>query len=571
MLVLGLPSFHHSGWGLVKDGKPIRAIQEERLNRIKHYPYYTDTKEHPMQLGLDYLFKGLNHSVEDCDAATIPMMPNGEEYHDMQYLVVDSIDEVISKGLKNNYNNVLSFIKSKGFKGKVVFVNHQLSHAAYAYNFSGYEKTDVISYDGAGCGFPPEVVVGFSVDNHNYEKLFSYNVPHSLGHIYSNTTNRIFGDRSDGCEGKVMGLAPYGKNNPDYTMLVLDKKNDMYVATYPNTTKMFYPGVEPYNSKFGLRQGMITQRENKKKWDFDDPKDMFYVDLAATAQSSVEAAGIHYVKKLKNISGNENLCITGGVALNSCLNGLIRRTSIYSSTFAAPACHDGGHGLGAPLFYCNLVKKNKDFKRVTSDFFGYPYSDDDCIQAADELGVSYEKFDTLDDLGSDIADSLIDQKIIAVFNEGSEFGPRALGHRSIMVDPRTAEMKDTLNARVKFREGYRPFAPIVLKEHAAEYFEFDDSDFMLFVAKATERAKKEVPAVIHVDGTARMQTVGSDNEPFYSTLKNFYDKTGTAVLLNTSFNVAGEPIVETPQDAIRCFLGTSIDILYLNKIKITKS
>jgi carbamoyltransferase len=569
MLILGLPSFHHSGWGLVKDGIPLRAIQEERLNRIKHYPYYTDLIKHPMSLGVEYLFRGFDFSVADCDAATIPMLPRDNSLKHLEMYVVDSVDEVINRNLKTDYNQVLKFIKSQGFKGKIVFVNHQLSHAAYAYNLSGYESCDILSYDGAGCGDPPEVVVAYHVDNHEYKRVFSYRVPHSLGHVYSNTTNRIFGERSDGCEGKVMGLAPYGSPRPELKMLTHKPDENMYVSTYQNTTKMQYSGVEPHASIFGLRQSNIPQRESRKKWDFEDAEDNFYADLAASAQNSVEEAGIHYVKRLNSETGEENLCLTGGVALNSCLNGLIRRNNIYSSTFAPPACHDGGHGLGAPLFYSNFVSPIKS-DRVKSDFFGYPYTTEDCIKAANELGASFEKFDNLDELGEDIAQTVADQKIIAIFNEGSEFGPRALGHRSIVVDPRTPEMKDVLNARVKFREAYRPFAPIVLKDHALEFFEFDESDFMLFVAKGTDRAKKEVPAVIHVDGTARMQTVTEENQPFHSMLSHFHKITGTPVLLNTSFNIAGEPIVETPQDAIRCFMGTSIDVLYLNLLKITK-
>ncbi len=570
MLVLGLPSFHHSGWGLVEDGTVIRAVQEERLNRIKHYPYYTDLNEHPMTLGVEYLFRGLSHQLSDCDAATIPMMPMGKNYHSMDMLEVESIDEVIAQKLKPDYNTILTFIKDQGFTGKIIFVNHQLSHAAYVYNLSGYDTADVISYDGAGCGFPPEVVVGFHVDNHRYKKLFSYHVPHSLGHVYSNTTSRIFGNRSDGMEGKVMGLAPYGQPDPSLKMLVHNTQPDMYVATYPSTTKVHYPGINPFASTFGLRQTAIPQREHKKPWDFDDEGDMFYANLAASAQQSIEDAGMHYVKKLRGLTGEDNLCITGGVALNSCLNGLIRRTGVYKSTFAAPACHDGGHGIGAPLYYCGTTVDTHNYTRVDSDFFGYPYTLDDCRQAAVASGVEFQEFESADLLGQDIAESLVDQKIIAVFNKGSEFGPRALGHRSIMVDPRTAEMKDTLNARVKFREAYRPFAPIVLQDHALDYFEFDSSEFMLFVAHATQKAIDEVPAVIHVDGTARMQSVGETNEPFYSALSHFYKLTGVPVLLNTSFNVAGEPIVETPQDAIRCFMGTSIDILYLNNLKIEK-
>ena len=567
MLILGLPAQHHSAWGLVKDGKPLRAIQEERLNRIKHYPYYTDRIQYPMELGLEYLFRGFDFDVSDCDAATITMIPLGEELKDRDMYVVETVDEAIERDLKPDYNTLLTFIQEQGFKGKIVFVNHQLSHAAYAYNLSGYDSCDILSYDGAGCGFPPEVVVGYRVDNHKYTRMFSYRVPHSLGHVYSNTTNRIFGERSDGCEGKVMGLAPYGNRRDELRMLI--QAGDMYAATYQNTNKMNYAGLEPYASLFGIKQCNVIQREKKKKWDFADELDQFYADLAASAQQSVEDAGLHYVKRLQAETSGDNLCLTGGVALNSCLNGLIRRSGVYKSTFAPAACHDGGHGLGGPLYYSNAVKP-VSLERVKNDFFGYPYSTDDCIKAANELGIKYEQFDDIDALGKDIAETVADQQIIAIFNEGSEFGPRALGHRSIVVDPRTAEMKDVLNARVKFREAYRPFAPIVLREHALEFFEFDESDFMLFVAKGTDRAKKEVPAVIHVDGTARMQTVSEHNQPFHSMLTHFHRLTGTPVLLNTSFNVAGEPIVETPADAIRCFLGTSIDVLYLNLIKITK-
>jgi len=569
MIILGLPSSHHSAWGIVKDGKVLRAILESRLNRIKHYPYYTNLKENPMTLGLEYLLRGQNFSVGDIDVATIPVLPKDSKFHHLDIVEMDSIDDVIQTNAAPWYSAILEFIKSEGFKGKIVFVNHQLSHASYAYNLSGYKECDVLSYDGAGCGWPPEVVVGFHVNSHRYNRLFSVRVPHSLGHVYSNTTNRIFGNRSDGCEGKVMGLAPYGVPDERLTMLKLDENSETYISTYPSTTKIQYSGIEPHSSIFGLRQQNIPQRENKKKWNFDDESDMFYANLAASAQRSVENAGMYYAKKLLDETGSDNLCLVGGVALNSCLNGKIRRSGIYKNVFAGPACHDGGHAIGAPLYYSNL-KNPKKTERLKDDFFGYPYSDDECLSAAEEFNLTYSSFNNTESLSADIAKSIADKKIIAIFNKGSELGPRALGHRSIVVDPRTPEMKDTLNARVKFREAYRPFAPFVLQDYASDYFEFKDSEFMLFVAKATEKAKKEVPAVIHVDGTARMQSVRKNNEPFYSTLKNFYKMTGVPVLLNTSFNIAGEPIVETPQDAIRCFLGTSIDILYLNNLKIEK-
>ena len=586
MIILGLPSYHHSGWGLIKDGKIIRAVQEERLNRIKDYPYRINLKENPMSLGIDYLFKNLDINLSDCDAATIPQIPVSLSEKDFTMVEFKDVDLVIKSNLIPGYNELLSLLKSKGFNGKIVSVNHQLSHAAYAYYYSGYQNADILSYDGAGCGDPPEVVVGFNVENHEFRKVFSYRVPHSLGHVYSNTTSRIFGvdkfmyseeaerfitNEAHGKEGKTMGLAPYGTFNPDMQMLIHDPKKKMYVSTYQSTSKVPYSGIEPYSSRLGERQSGVKRREKNKPWDFNDPSDKFYADLAATAQRSIEEAGQFYVKKLKDITNCENLCLTGGVALNSCLNGKIRRSGVYKSVFAPPACHDGGHGIGAPLYYFNQKSSNKsEISRINNDFLGYPYTLDDCKNAANSLGVKVEEISDIDSLGEDIAKSIIDQKIVAIFRGSSEFGPRALGHRSIMVDPRTAAMKDILNERVKFREAYRPFAPIVLKDHALDYFDFDDSDFMLFVAKGTDRAIKEVPAVIHVDGTARMQTVTEGNEPFYSTLNHFYKMTGTPVLLNTSFNVAGEPIVETPEDAIRCFLGTSIDILYLDNLKIVK-
>jgi carbamoyltransferase len=568
MLILGLPSFHNSAWGLVKDGKCVRAIAEERLNRIKHYPYFTDLKEHPMELGIEYLFRDTEFKLSDCSAATIPYMPDGEKYYDLDYFEVDNVQEVLDNRYKTNYDVILKFIKSQGFDGKIVFVNHQLSHAAYAYNLSGYNTCDVLSYDGAGCGTPPEVVAGYHVDDHIYEKLFAYTVPHSLGHIYGTTTNRLFGDKSAGLEGKTMGLASYGDPNPHMTMMVHDEAKDMYVATYPSTTKLPYKGVEPFASLFGLRQENIRQRE-RKPWNFDDPTDKAYADLAASAQKSIEDAGLFYVKKLKKITNEKNLCLTGGVALNSCLNGLIRRENMYEKTFAPSGCNDAGHALGSPMYYESRFNKFKH-ERIDNDFLGYPYSLTDCKNAAEKVGVSYTELNSIQEAAEDMANELVNQKIIAIFNEAPEFGPRALGHRSIVVDPRTAEMKDTLNARVKFREAYRPFAPFVLEEKATDYFEFGDSDFMLFVAKVTEKGQRDIPAVVHVDNTSRLQTVNELNEPFYSTLKSFYKKTGTPVLLNTSFNVAGEPIVEAPEDAIRCFMGTSIDILYLNTLKIVK-
>lgn len=581
MLILGLPSFHNSAWGLVKDGKCVRAIAEERLNRIKHYPNRRELlKENPMELGLEYLFRGLDVTVKDCEVATIPYMPlmrlitpEAPEYHDLPYLTVNSVQEVLDHSLTQtldpHYPQLLKFIASQGFVGKVVFVNHQLSHAAYAYNLSGYEECDVLSYDGAGCGFPPEVVASWHVSNHEYTKIFSHCVPHSLGHIYSNTTKSIFGKGSDGLEGKTMGLAPYGTPQEEMKMMIHDPEKDMFVATYPSTTKMQYKGVEPFASKFGVRQENISQRPSKKPWNFEDSADQEYANLAASAQNSIETAGMFYVNKLKRNSGSKNLCLTGGVALNSCLNGLIRREKVYESTFAPSGCNDAGHALGAPMYYESRFNKFPH-ERIQNDFLGYPYSTEECIAAANELDVEYTDLGSLDSVGEDMANELIDQKIIAVFNEAPEFGPRALGHRSIVVDPRTAEMKDTLNARVKFREAYRPFAPFVLEENATEYFEFGDSEFMLFVAKATEKGAKEVPAVVHVDNTARLQTVNEKNQPFHSALVHFYRKTGTPVLLNTSFNVAGEPIVEAPIDAIRCFLGTAIDVLYLNTLKIVK-
>tara|TARA_B100000686_G_C16711237_1_gene929255 strand:- start:465 stop:1601 length:1137 start_codon:yes stop_codon:yes gene_type:complete len=376
-------------------------------------------------------------------------------------------------------------------------------------------------------------------------------------------------DEANGKEGKVMGLASYGSPIDSYKMMVLDEDSDFYIATYQPTNKIGYEGVEPYSTNLGTKQENIPRREKNKVWDFNDKSDIFYADLAATAQKSIEDAAMHYVKKLKKITGSKNICLTGGVALNSCLNGLIKRSGIYESVFAGPATHDGGHGIGAPLYYYNHISEQKS-EKISNDFLGYPYTIEDCKNAAKDLGVSFKEFKDNKSLTEDIADSLVNQKIIAVFSKGSEFGPRALGHRSIVVDPRTQGMKDTLNARVKFREAYRPFAPIVLKEHALDYFEFEESEYMLFVANATEKAIKEVPATIHVDGTARMQTVTDDNEPFYSMLNNFYRLTGVPVLLNTSFNIAGEPIVETPEDAIKCFLGTSIDILYLDFLKIEK-
>lgn len=574
MYILGIPSFHHPGWTLVKDGRILLAIQEERVNRIKNYPVNCNLKKYPLILGYYYILRHANLTAKDINHIAIPTRidNNTTTSYDANY-IKKCFNSTFhkSESLKqklNAYKSIIKTVIKDGFKGNIHFIDHHTCHAAYTYYYSNFNDSAILSVDGSGDDWPPEAIAGFIVLNKDFKKIFSFKVPHSLGHIYSNVTNKIFGEKSDGEEGKTMGLAPYGKPLTD---LEFCKIKDGYVqATYSSTTKIKYDGLEPYANTLGNRLEKIPTRP-KRKWNLNSKEDRFYADLAATVQRDLEKAIVFYSDLLKEKTKLENLCLTGGVALNSSANALIRRSGKFKNVFAAPAANDAGTSAGAALYlYYNVLEKESARQPINKDFLGFSYSNSDCLKTVKKYGLPFEKLSSRQTLAVSCSEDLCAKKIIGLFNESSEFGPRALGHRSIIVDPRQAEMKDILNSRVKFREVFRPFAPAVLKFEANKYFEFSDSPFMLFIANCKEEAIKKTPAINHIDNTARLQTVDYNNQPFFDIITEFFKKTNIPVILNTSFNVAGEPIVETPSDAINCFLNTDIDVLYLNNIKINK-
>ena len=573
MYILGIPSFHHPSWTLLKDGKVIMAIQEERVNRIKNYPVGRDLKKTPLIQGYYYIIKHAKIKPSEIDHITIPSRidENTITSYNVDYIKKLKSTSNASQSLKqklSSYKPIIKTLVKEGFRGNIHFIDHHTCHAAYVYYHSNFNSSAILSVDGSGDGFPPEAIAGFTVSDRDFKKIFSFKVPHSLGHIYSNVTNKIFGEKSDGEEGKTMGLAPYGK--PIEGLKLSQIKDDYVQATYSSTTKIKYDGIEPYASKLGSRLENIKTRP-KRKWNLDSQEDKFYTNLAATVQKNLEEAMIFYANLLKEKTNQENLCLTGGVALNSSANALIKRDTKFENVFAAPAANDAGTSAGSALYlYYSVLNKKSDRHQIKNDYLGFSYSDKDCLESVKKHGLPFEQFSSKKELATSCSKDLSNQKIIGLFNEGSEFGPRALGHRSIIVDPRKAEMKDILNSRVKFREIFRPFAPAVLKSKAEEYFEFSDSPFMLFIANCKEEAIQKTPAINHVDNTARLQTVDQNNQPFFDIITEFYKETNVPVILNTSFNVAGEPIVETPSDAINCFLNTDIDILYLNNIKINK-
>lgn len=419
---------------------------------------------------------------------------------------------------------------------KIHVIDHHLAHAAAVFYSSTYRESAILIVDGRGS---QKETQSLFIGNENGIELVARTTTIGIGLLYAAVTQAIgFGLLQ---EGKTMGLAPYGA---DHKKKILDipKHYDGIITDYSAIC------VEGSYDLKG-NHAAIETFEDKARAAFE-------------VQQECEAAMLHLARFAKEKTGMEYLCISGGVALNSVANNEILRAGIFTDIFINPAASDTGIPLGCALYGYHVLQKQPRLSGVLSAYVGPQYSDDDDRQAL--LGAPGVK--VIEENAEQVAAQLLAKNYIVGCCRGrSEMGPRSLGNRSILMSPLKAENKDVLNLRVKHRESFRPFAPAIMVEHTKDYFAIDrESPFMLLVPDVKPDKRDVIPAVTHVDGTARLQTVSQrDNPQFYALIKAFHDKTGVPVLLNTSFNVAGEPIVETPADAVRCFLGTEIDALLL--------
>lgn len=454
---------------------------------------------------------------------------------------------------------------------------HHLSHACQAFFTSGFEEAAIMIVDGQGVpmdrtfGDQLSGCIGFGKNN-DIKILEEIPVASSLGSMYSSFTSRIGFKTNE--EGKTMGLAPYGTDSI-YKHIKKELKFDVNKYNFKNLKKIISDKFKPNKFSYILPNyskllKLYPQRSTK------DPIEQIHMDLAYAVQKLTEDVMIHLANKIYSKTRSNYLCIAGGVGLNCVANYQVLKNTPFKEIYIHPNPGDNGLVIGQALWAYNLdLKKTRKYV-AKDDYLGKKYLNKDFQLAFKYLkkfsNVKYEKCNNFDDLYSKVAHDISNGKIVSWFQGRSEFGPRALGNRSILADPRRKDMKDILNSRVKFRESFRPFTPSVLEEYCEEYFDLKfPSPFMLHAAYVKKNKRKKIPAITHVDNTARIQTVSKkSNKHYYNLIQKFNSLTGIPMVLDTSFNIAGEPIVETPLDAVKCFLSTDIDVLGIDNFYIQK-
>ena len=592
--ILGISAFYHdSAATLIKDGKIISAAQEERFSRKKHdsgFPFNA----------INFVLNFSNIKLKDIDHIV---------FYEKPFLKFERLLETYvafaPKGFQSFSKAMPIWLREKLFQKKLIFdylheidvsfkddskllfSEHHLSHAASAFYPSPFEEAIILTADGVGEWATTTVAIG---KKNQLEIVKELHFPHSLGLLYSAFTYYT-GFKVNSGEYKLMGLAPYGK--AIYTDKILDHLIDLKDdGTFMLDQKYFNysTGLTMTNKNFDKLFG------EKRREPETDEITQFHMDIAASIQEVTEKIMLLLTKSLRKEYQIPNLCLAGGVALNCVANGKILKEKIFENIWVQPAAGDAGGSLGAALGYWHIdlnkerSETNKD--NMSGSYLGNEFQENEITQKFDEIGASYEKLkqnEIIDKTAKDLADG----KAVGWFQGRMEFGPRALGNRSILGDPRSATMQKNLNLKVKYRESFRPFAPSVIREDLNDWFEIDvDSPYMLFVSEVKKEKtltmttdqkklfgidllnikKSEIPAVTHVDYSARIQTVSKENNPlYYKLLEKFKEKTNCPVLVNTSFNIRGEPIVHSPEDAFKCFMGTDLDVLVVGNCYLTKN
>lgn len=594
MYVLGISAYYHDAAAcLIQDGEIVAAAQEERFTRKKHdasFPVNAigyclaeaqiDSSQIDHIVFYDKPFLKFHRLIE----TYLAYAPRGFE----------SFAQAIPAWLKDKLFQRRTIAKAlitmwgsgRDWEQRLLFSEHHLSHAASAFFPSPFENAAVLTMDGVGEWTTTSLAIG-SGSSLNVTKEIHF--PHSLGLLYSAMTYYT-GFKVNSGEYKVMGLAPYGQ--PKYVQLIkdhlIDIKEDGSFAldmSYFNYCTGLTMTNEKFDRLFGgpprAQEAELTQRE---------------MDLAASIQVVTEDVVIKLAKNIAQTTGEKNLCLAGGVALNCVANGKLLRENIFENIWIQPAAGDAGGALGAALAAYHLMLKGP--RHVTpgrdamkGSYLGPQFSSEETEKRLTASGAVFSMH-TDEEITELTAQALADGKAVGWHAGRMEFGPRALGARSIIADPRSASMQKTLNLKVKYRESFRPFAPSILREDVSEWFEMDvDSPYMLLVADVVKDKRREmtvqeealfgieklnvprseIPAVTHVDYSARIQTVHQETNPrYYQVLKRFKALTGCPVLVNTSFNVRGEPIVSTPEDAFRCLMGTELDVLVVGNAFLRK-
>lgn len=561
MKILGISAFYHdSAAALVCDGELIAAAQEERFTRKKHddgFPVHA----------IKYCLAQARLTVEQLDHVVFYDKPF-TKFERLWFTYLDQFPRGFRSFIQaipvwmNDKLWIKSIIRSElGYKGDVLFSDHHLSHAASAFLVSPFKEAAILTVDGVGEWSTSTWGMGHDTA---VELLHETRFPHSLGLLYSAYTYYL-GFKVNSAEYKVMGLAPYGK--PTYYDKVRETVQWKEDGSFRLNTKYFdyLHGLrmtsDAFHELFGgpPREGgtRLTQRE---------------FDIAASIQKVTDEIMLAMASHARQATGMKNLCMAGGVALNCVANAKILQSAGFEGLWVQPAAGDAGGALGAAYYLHHSVLGNPRCFEMRHALYGPEFERDECKSVLDTLKAAYEELDQ-PELVKRTASLIASNNVVGWFQGRMEFGPRALGSRSILADARDPAMKDALNMKIKFREGFRPFAPSVIDEATRDYFELEaphDSPFMLLVANV-KPDRRVIPSVTHVDGSARLQTVNKEVNPLYHELiSEFGRQTGVPVIINTSFNVRGEPIVCTPLDAYRCFMRTNMDYLAVGPFLMDK-
>ena len=600
--ILGISAFYHdSAASLIVDGEIIAAAQEERFTRIKHTPDF------PVE-SIKYCLNEAGLTLDELDAIV---------FYDKPLLKFERLLQTYyafaPKGLISFLKAIPVWIKEKLFlkkliydglseigdfnkKGvKLLFPEHHLSHAASAFYPSMFEESAILTIDGVGEWSTVSICRG----NGNEIKIIQeMEFPHSVGLLYTAFTYFI-GFTVNSGEYKLMGLAPYGNKDSEETKKFISLIKDEMIDIKEDGSVWLNQSF--FNYATGLKMIKTSKWESLlgiKRRKAESEIEQVHCNLAIAIQIITEEIVIKLAREAKRVTGSKNLCLAGGVALNCVANGKLIKENIFENIYIQPAAGDAGGSLGAALAIHNLYfKEERKFSneqdQMSGSYLGPDFSEKEIMQMNKKVKASYHLYDNFSQLTEEISSKLADGNVVGWFQGRMEFGPRALGNRSILGDSRNPDMQKKLNLKIKYREGFRPFAPSVLAEKSKDYFDLkEDSPYMLIVAPVKDSRRKKIPenyyemslwerlycersdlqSITHLDFSARIQTVHEQtNQRYYSLIKSFEKQTGYGLLVNTSFNVRGEPIVCTPYDAYRCFMSTEMDYLVIGDFVYVKS
>lgn len=573
MRILGINAYHgDASAAIVVDGQLVAAVEEERFNRIKHWAGF------PSQ-SIQYCLDMAGIKIDDVDHVAVSFNPRANLSKRIAFVashrpsaraILDRLKrQGKTLGLEDQLAQGLGVERST-IKAKFHRIEHHQTHVAAGFLLSPYEESAVLSVDGMGDFTSTLTAYGQGTKWREFDRVY---FPHSIGFLYT-TITMYLGFPYYGDEYKVMGLAPYGEPEfADFFRRMIRPKGDTfelnldYFTHHKRGIQMKWnegaPTVEPFHSQRLIDELGPMRAKGEEMTQRHD-------NLAKSLQVVTEEIILHLLNKLHQKTKTKNLCMTGGVAMNSVANGKITRQTPFENVYIPAGAADNGTSFGAAFYVWNNLLGNKRTFVQDHAYWGCESTDAECDSAIKAAGITAEKLDPAE-LVDKTTDLMIDGKVVGWFQGKMEFGARALGNRSLIADPRRTDMRDIINLRIKFREKFRPFAPSILEEHVGEWFEINEpTPYMEKVFPIRKEKHSLIPAVTHVDGSGRLQSVSKKTNPLYHLLiSRFYEKTGVPIILNTSLN-ENEPIVRTPTEAINCFLRTDMDVLVLGSFLINR-